>query len=42
MVEDGDAERAQALREKVQSFERRSSDVTALAYGPLPPYSFAS
>ena len=33
---------AQALREKVESFERRSSEVTAVAYGPLPPYSFAS
>jgi hypothetical protein len=31
-----------ALRLKVDSFERRSSDVTARVYGPLPPYSFAS
>ena len=33
---------AGALRQKVDSFEQRSSDVTARVYGPLPPYSFAS
>jgi len=33
---------AQALREKIDSFEQRSSGVTARVYGPLPPYSFAS
>ena len=33
---------AGALREKVVSFEQRSSDVTARVYGPLPPFSFAS
>ena len=33
---------AQALRETIDSFGRRSSEVTARAYGPLPPYSFAS
>jgi hypothetical protein len=33
---------AEALRQEVDSFEQRSSDVTARVYGPLPPYSFAS
>ncbi len=33
---------AETVRQKVVSFELRSSDVTARVYGPLPPYSFAS
>jgi len=33
---------AETLRQKVVSFEQRSSGVTARVYGPLPPYSFAS
>jgi hypothetical protein len=33
---------AEALRQEIDSFEQRSSDVTARVYGPLPPYSFAS
>ena len=33
---------AGALRQKIDSFEQRSNDVTARVYGPLPPYSFAS
>jgi gas vesicle protein GvpL/GvpF len=33
---------AEALRRRIASFEQRSSDVTAVVYGPLPPYSFAS
>jgi hypothetical protein len=32
----------EALRERIAWFERRSGDVTAAVYGPLPPYSFAS
>ena len=33
---------AEALRKEIDTFEQRSSDVTARVYGPLPPYSFAS
>jgi hypothetical protein len=33
---------AEALRRQVATFEQRSGEVTAVVYGPLPPYSFAS
>lgn len=33
---------AQALHERIDSFGQSSTEVTARAYGPLPPYSFAS
>jgi hypothetical protein len=33
---------AELLRQKIDSFEQRSSDVSTRVYGPLPPYSFAS
>ena len=33
---------ADTLRQRVVSFEQRSSDVSARVYGPFPPYSFAS
>lgn len=35
-------EEVNALRQGVESFARRSADVSAEVYGPMPPYSFVS